>query len=140
MLRPVLVGAAVALLGAGWWLGRRKQACASDACAPSGRSRGFLAGGLVAVAVTAGWPFLYGAAPVAAYARPDGAQTHTYSIGGMSCADCAAPLQSKVRAVDGVLAAAVQFEAKTLEVAVTDPKVLVAVREAVASSGFEVLE
>ena len=67
-------------------------------------------------------------------------QTETLSIGGMSCAACAARVEKVVRNLDGVAAATVNLATEKLFVEFDGTRTLAAIKKTIVKAGYEVLE
>jgi Cu+-exporting ATPase len=67
-------------------------------------------------------------------------QTQTLSIGGMTCAACAARIEKTVQKLEGVTSASVNLASEKLLVEYADPQSLSNIKAAVVRIGYEVLE
>jgi len=128
-LRPYLLVAAAALLGGAFYLSYRKQPpekCEGQVCAvgPHQKSRKILLWFVTgAVAAFAAFPyysgFFWGSAATAsatALAATGESATAEFHVEGMTCAGCAATLESALKNAPGVATVAVSLEGKSARV------------------------
>ena len=118
-LRPYLLGATALLLGAAFYLGYRKNECASGACPPAARTRQILIPWIAVALVVplAGFPFyarlLTDDSRTPTVAKGDESAVVVFDITGMTCEGCASGMQATLRRVQGVSSVEVDFEGET---------------------------